>query len=174
MTGYLSDHAPDQKKVFRELEVYHQECNLELLGENVMLLEDPETDDPEMEQVLDKKTEEMVKGVGGAACWMELSEEECLWLVKDLVWDVEICLGEWVLEWLPKEQKEEVMHMGCYWSGCRMHKDLNAVKEGADWMLKWWEEAGKTPLIVLMNKFKAETGSGGEVCWSDTKFTSWR
>jgi hypothetical protein len=40
MTGYLSDHAPDQKRVFQELATYHRECDLELQGEAVMLLED--------------------------------------------------------------------------------------------------------------------------------------
>ena len=94
MTGYLSDHASDQKKVFRELEAYHKECNLELLGETAMLLEAPDVNEWEIEQVLDEKGEEMMKAIGGAARWMELPEEERLQLAKNLIWDAEICLGE--------------------------------------------------------------------------------
>jgi len=161
MTGYLSDHAPDQKKVFRELETFHRECNLELLGENAMALEDPDMEEWEIEQVLNEKAEEMMRVIGGAARWVELPDEERLQLGKDLIRDAEICLGERVLERFPEELKGE--SIGCYWSGCGMHKDLNAVKEGADRMSKWWEEAGRTPPIAMVNKFKAESGSGGEV-----------
>jgi len=159
MTGYLSDHAADQKKVFRGLETYHRECNLELLGEMAMALEDPEMEESEMEQVLDEKGDEMMRSIGGPACWVELPEGERLQLAKNLIRDAEICLGERVMKRLPKELKEE---MGCYWSGCGMHKDLNAVKGGVDRMSKWWEEAGKTPPIALMNKFKAGVGSSVE------------
>jgi len=164
MAGYLSDHASDQKKVFRELAKYHSECDLELRGEALMLLEDPDTES-EIEQVLDEKGEEMLKEVGGAAHWRELPEEEHLRLGKKLIRDAEICLGERVLERLPDDQKEDAI--GCYWSGCGMHKDLNAVKEGADRMSKWWEEAEKVPPVALTNKFKVETGPGSKVCRSD-------
>ena len=158
MTGYLSDHAPDQKRVFQELAKYHLECDLELRGEAVMFLEDPDME-REAEQVLDEKEEEMLKGVGGVVCWGELPDEERLRLGKKVIRDAEICLGERVLERLPEEQKEEAS--GCYWSGCGMHKDLNAVKEGVDRMSKWWEKAGKVPPVALSNKLKAETGSEG-------------
>jgi len=67
MTGYLSDHAPDQKKVFRELAGYSLECDLELQGEAVILQQDPEMQS-EIEQVLDEKGEAMFREVGGAAC----------------------------------------------------------------------------------------------------------
>jgi len=160
MTGYLSDHAADQKKVFRELDTYHRECNLELLGEVAMALEDPDMEESEMNQILDEKGEEMMRAIGGVAHWMELPDDERLRLAKKLVQDAEICFGERMLGRLPEELKGE---MGCYWSGCGMHKDLNAVKGGADRMSKWWEEVGKTPPIVLMNKSKAEAGLASEV-----------
>ena len=164
MTGYLSDHAADQKKVFRELAKYHSECDLELRGEAAMFLEDPDMES-EIEQILDEKGEEMFREVGGAKCWRELPEDERLRLGKEVIRNAEICLGERILERLPDGQKEEVA--GCYWSGCGMHKDLNAVKEGVDRMSKWWEEAGRVPPVALANKFKADSGSGGEVCRSD-------
>ncbi|KAF9645629.1 hypothetical protein BDM02DRAFT_3262776 [Thelephora ganbajun] len=164
MTGYLSDHAADQKKVFQELAKYHSECDLELRGEVAMLLEDPDME-LEIEQILDEKGEEMFREVGGAACWRELPEEERLRLGKKLIRDAEICLGERVLERLPDSEKREAI--SCYWSGCGMHKDLNAVKEGVDRMSAWWEKAGKVPPVALTNKLRAQTGLGSEVCRSD-------
>lgn len=164
MTGYLSDHAPDQKRVFRELATYHRECDLELRGEAVMLLEDVGME-LEIEQVLDEKGKEMLEEVGGVVCWGELPEEERLRLGKKVIRDAEICLGERVLERLPEELRGDANV--CYWSGCGMHKDLNAVKEGADRMSKWWEVARKVPPVALINKFKAEAGPGSEACRSD-------
>ena len=164
MTGYLSDHAPDQKKVFRELAKYHWECDLELRGESVILLEDPDME-REIEEVLDKKGEEMLEEVGGAVCWRGLPDEERLRLGKRVIRDAEITLGERVLERLPEDLKGEAN--ACYWSGCGMHKDLNAVKGGTDRMSKWWEEGGKVPPIALTNKFKADAKPGTAVCRSD-------
>jgi len=48
-----------------------------------------------------------------------------------------------------------------------MHKDLNAVKAGAERISKVCEEAGKVPPIVLTNKFKAQAIPGTAVCRSD-------
>jgi hypothetical protein len=163
MTGYLSDHAADQKKVFRGLSKHHSECGLELRGEEMILLEDPEMKS-EIEEVFNEKEEEMLTEIGGLECWLELPVEERLRLAKNLIRDAEICLGERVLERLPEDQRREA---ACFWSGCGMHKDLNAVKEGADRMSRWWEEAGKVPPVAMSNKFKAENGSGSEVCRSD-------
>ena len=84
---------------------------------------------------------------------------------RKLIRDAEICLGERVLERLPDEQKQEATAR--HWSGCGMHKDLNAVKEGADRMSEWWEEAGEEPPVALVNKFRAEAGWDGKVRWSD-------
>jgi hypothetical protein len=107
----------------------------------------------------------MLKGVGGVMRWRELPEEERLRLGKKLIRDAEIYLGEQVLERLPEELKGDANV--CYWSGCGMHKDLNAVKEGADRMSKWWELAGKVPPVTLANRFKAEGGPSSEACQSD-------
>jgi hypothetical protein len=164
MTGYLSDHAADQKKVLWELTKYHSESDLKLWGEVAMFLEDPDME-LEIEQILDEKGEGMFREVGGVKCWRELLQDEHLRLEKQVIRDAEICLGKRILEQLPDRQKEEVA--GCYWSGCGMHKDLNTVKEGVDQMLKWWEEAGRVPPVTLANKFKADSRSGGKVCWLD-------
>jgi hypothetical protein len=163
-TGYLSDHAADQKKVFRELAKYHSECDLELRGEEMMSLEDPEAK-LEVKQVLDEKEKEMLTEVGGATRWSELPEEERFQLGKKLVQDAEICLGERILARLSDEERREADC--CFWSGCGMHKDLNAVKEGADRMSMWWEKSGKVPPVALINKFKAETQLDSKVCRSD-------
>ena len=164
MTGYLSDHAADQKKVFQELARYHSECDLELRGEEMMLSEDPDVE-LEVKQEFDEKEKDMLNEVGGMAGWLKLPGEEHLRLGRKLVRDAEISLGEKVLARLSDEQRREVAI--CFWSGCGMHKDLNAVKGGAEKMSIWWEEAEKVSPVALTNKFKAETNSDGRIHRSD-------
>ncbi|KAF8599190.1 hypothetical protein BDV93DRAFT_560601 [Ceratobasidium sp. AG-I] len=41
------------------------------------------------------------------------------------------------------------------WTGCCMHKELNAVKGGVAQMMKMWAKNGLTPPIALRNKFEA-------------------
>ena len=165
MTSYLSDHAADQKKVFQELNEYWMECDLELCGEEMVVQMDPATES-EVKQVFAERVGEMLKEIGGGPCWEELPEDEHLRLARELIQDAEICLGKQILERLPAEERRRML-TECYWSGCRMHKDLNAIKEGADRMMRWWEEAGKVPLVVLANKFKAEAGLVNSTCCSD-------
>ena len=97
MTGYLSDHAADQKKVFRKLHEYRVECDLELRGEEMVLQMDPAMES-EVQQVLGEKGKEMLKEIGGVPRWKNLPEDERLGLARKLIRDTEICLGEQVLE----------------------------------------------------------------------------
>ena len=67
--------------------------------------------DPAMEsegkQAFVEKEQEMLKGLGGVSCWKELPEDERLRLMRELIWDAEICLGERIPERLPAEERRE-------------------------------------------------------------------
>ena len=126
----------------------------------------------DIEEIFEEKKEAMLAEIGGVDGWMRFSVEERLRLGKKLVRDAEIFLGERVLERLPPEQRQEAA--GCFWSGCSMHKDLNAVKEGAGRMLLWWEKSGSVPLVTLANKVRVEAGSDCEVRQSDVRATHTR
>jgi hypothetical protein len=48
-----------------------------------------------------------------------------------------------------------------------MHKNLNALKAGAERMSKWWGETGKTTPIALINKARARAGQDAQVHHTD-------
>ena len=155
--GYLSDHASDQKKLSGMLQQYRRECDRELRGEVAMLSGEHAE---EWEQVLVEKGREVMKEIGGPKCYSALSVDEQLQLAKRLVREAQICLGERAYQLLSPEEKEMVDFW--VWSGCAMHKDLNAMKGGVDRMTKWWVEFGDGMApVALMNKFKAIATESG-------------
>jgi hypothetical protein len=150
LTGYLSDHAADQKKVSNNLEAIRREADRELRG-RAALLSEPLSKTLE---VLDAKGKEMMERIGGYKCWAALSEAEQAEFGQRLVRETNIHLGEEAYQRLTEEEKRKVdLYV---WSGCGMHKDLNAVKGGAEQMARWWETSGETPPVELMSKFKAQ------------------
>ena len=150
LTGYLSDHASDQKKVSCGLEEMHQKADRELRGQAALLSEPlSKTTD-----VLVIKGKEMMERIGGWECWRSLSEAEQAEFGRELVRETNIYLGEEAYQHLSLEEKRRVdLYV---WSGCGMHKDLNTVKGGAEQMAEWWEKSGAIPPVELMSKFKAQ------------------
>jgi len=156
--GYLGDHAADQKKLSAKLEAYRRECDREVRGEDALLSDDPQ-DEVERNRLLDEKSEEMLKKAGGKERWMSLPPAERLRREKEMIREVQIALGEQAYQRLSQEEKEEVD----FWvyTGCTMHKDLNAAKQGAERMARSWEEKKMTPPIPLISKageIAAESG----------------
>ena len=153
LTGYLSDHASDQKRVSDGLEDVHRNANRELRG-RVAVLSEPLS---KTTDVLDMKGKEMMDGIGGWEHWRSLSKTEQAKFGQDLVRETNIYLGEEVYQRLsPEERRKADLYV---WSGCGMHKDLNTVKGGTDSMAGWWEQSGKTPPVELMSKFKAQAAA---------------
>ena len=97
--------------------------------------------------------DEMLEEAGGKECWASLRPIERLQRKKGVIREVQITLGERAYQRLSPEEKAEID----FWvyTGCVMHKDLNAAKGGADRMAKSWEKEGKTPPISLMSKAQA-------------------
>ena len=159
LRGYLSDHASDQKKLSAMLQRYRWECDRELRGGAAMLLDEHAE---EREQVLVEKGEELMKEIGGSERYLALSIDEQLQFAKRLVREAQICLGERAYQRLSPEEKEIVDYW--VWSGCAMHKDLNAMKGGVARMSNWWVENGDGMApVALMNKFKAIAAESGSV-----------
>jgi len=124
LTGYLSDHAADQKKISNELDAVHQEADRELRGRAALLSEPLD----ETLEVLDAKGKEMMERIGGYQCWAALSEVEQAELGRQLIRETNIHLGEEAYQRLSAEEKRKAdLYV---WTGCGMHKDLNAVKGG--------------------------------------------
>jgi hypothetical protein len=152
LRGYLSDHASDQKKLSTMLEGYRQEFDRELRGEAAML---SGAYKEEWEEVLLEKGKELMEKIG-AERYRALSFDGQLEFARALVREAQICLGERVYQRLSPEEKRFVDYW--VWSGCAMHKDLNAMKGGVEKMLKKWAEfKEKVAPVALMSKFKAIT-----------------
>ena len=159
LRGYLSDHASDQKKLSAMLQEYQQECDRELQGEPTMLSDKHEE---EREQVLREKGKELLEEIGGSENYLALPIDEQIQFAKRLVHEVQICLGEQAYQQLSPEEKEEVDYW--VWSGCAMHKDLNAMKGGVGRMSHWWTEFGDgTAPIAMTSKFNTIATKSGTV-----------
>jgi hypothetical protein len=156
--GYLGDHAADQKKLSGTLETYHQECDREVRGKDALLSDDPQ-DKAEQGRLLDEKSEEMVEKAGGMECWVSLPPVERLRQKKEAVREVRIALGEQAYQQLSPEEQKDVD----FWvyTGCTMHKDLNATKGGAERMARSWEKKKRTPPIELLSKARATAAEPG-------------
>ena len=159
LRGYLSDHASDQKKLAGFLQGFRRDCDRELRGEAAMISGDYKN---EWDRVFKEKGREMMEEVGGPEHYLTLSIAEQLEFTKRLIREAQILLGEQVYQQLSPEEKAEIDYW--VWSGCAMHKELNAMKGGADRMAKRWKEFddGMLP-IALMNKFKAVAANSGTV-----------
>ena len=92
--------------------------------------------------------------IGGSDCYEKPPDKEQRQFAKRLVCEAQISLGERAYQRLSPEEKEIVDLW--VWSGCAMHKDLNAMKGGAGEMARQWAEFGDgTTLVSMMSKFKA-------------------
>lgn len=148
--GYLSDHASDQKKLSATLQTYRLECDRELRGRAAMLSDEHRE---EREQVIVEKGRELMEEIGGPEHYLALPVEEQVKFGKRLLREAQIFLGERTYQQLSPKEKEIVDLW--VWSGCAMHKDLNAMKGGVDKMSSWWVEFGNgIAPIALMSKFK--------------------
>ena len=154
--GYLGDHAADQKKLSGMLETYRRDCDREIRGEDTFLSDDLQ-DEAERDELLDEMLKDMLEKAGGRERWASLPPVERLRREKGVIREVQITLGERAYQRLSPEEKEEID----FWvySGCAMHKDLNAAKGGADGMAKSWEKEGRTPPISLMSKAAQATAT---------------
>ena len=156
--GYLGDHAADQKKLSGKLEAYRRECDREVRGEAIFLSDNPK-DEAKRNQLLDEKLKERMEQAGGKECWVSLPPGERFRQKKEVIREVQIELGERAYQQLSPEEKADVDFY--VYTGCGMHKDLNAMKGGAERMARSWEEKEMTPPIALMSKSQEAAAESG-------------
>ncbi|KAJ7200031.1 hypothetical protein GGX14DRAFT_572464 [Mycena pura] len=134
VTGFHSDHAEDQKKLFRLLEEYKVQCERDVRGEKTIRT----MSTVQLESFLFKVTHEAVRAAGGVGGWDALSEGEkkasveASWqrLVRDL--------GDEAFSKLSDEEKSDIDLF--LWAGCCMHKEMNAFKGGVHGMAEFWRQ----------------------------------
>ncbi|KAL1672292.1 hypothetical protein EV122DRAFT_224957 [Schizophyllum commune] len=137
LTGMISNHAEDQKKLFRLLQAFKIRCERELRGErwvhehfgaNGLLTS------------LMVISERLLDEAGGVDAWEKLSVDERT-ARSTVACSTYFCeIGEAAFSALPKEAKRDVDFM--LWFGCCMHKEMNAFKGFCAGIEVWWRETG--------------------------------
>jgi hypothetical protein len=154
--GMHTDHAEDQKKLARLVRAWKDLCDRELRGELLLLSTLPE----DLLPILVQESQQKIEDAGGADAWAVLSEKEQA--DRNAIIYKKLCtrFGQSAYDALTEEEKNEVDFF--IWAGCCMHKELNSVKGGNMALVAFWEKAGITAPIPLMNRDNtaaAELGS---------------
>ena len=151
LTGMVTDHAPDQLKLARLLRDWKVECDREMRGYRASF----SVPVGGLVVTVSEENEKMMRKVGGLKAWSQLTVEVRDELAAEVLRQSRIRLGEQAYEALSEEDKRLADLF--IWSGCSMHKDLNAVKGGYKRMITVWLEpdADALPPINLLNKDKA-------------------
>ncbi|KAL1750185.1 hypothetical protein FB107DRAFT_224313, partial [Schizophyllum commune] len=150
LTGMMSDHAEDQKKLFRLLQEYKKRIEREGRGErfvhNVLGAAG-------MDVCLSSISQELVQQSGGAEAWEALAPEDRTERLTEGRRTFFRQVGEAAFEALPAEAKVDVDFM--LWAGCCMHKEMNAFKGFCAGMEGWWGASGHDGPIKLYNRDNA-------------------
>ncbi|KAG8709460.1 hypothetical protein FRC09_000664 [Ceratobasidium sp. 395] len=85
--------------------------------------------------------------------WRELPAEKQSAFMHDAWLALALQIGEDEFQKLSPESQFEVDFFA--WTGCCMHKELNAVKGGVSQMSSAWDKLSSAPPIPLKNKFEA-------------------
>ncbi len=155
VTGMHTDHAKDQKKLFRLLQTWKQRCEHEKCGEETILKSTPH----ELLDILFKVSQEAIINAGGMANWENLSQNQRKTHHDEAFRRFAFELGEAEFAKLDDSQKKNIDLL--IWAGCCMHKEMNAFKGGCTHMSRWWEENGISGPIKMYNRDNAAAADLG-------------
>ncbi|KAJ7433147.1 hypothetical protein B0H11DRAFT_1759292 [Mycena galericulata] len=156
VTGWHSDHAEDQKKLFRLARAMKLRLERERRGERTIAQMAPE----QWAEVLFKISHDAVTAAGGIAAWEKLGDEERLSRHDEAFTAFVRAIGEAEFEKLTLEEKENVDLF--IWGGCCMHKHLNVFKGSVFAMQKWWGDNNLPGPLKMYNRDNAAAVSLGE------------
>ncbi|KAJ3847622.1 hypothetical protein EV368DRAFT_50851 [Lentinula lateritia] len=134
VTGFHSDHAADQKKLFELLKKWKERCDRELRGERAV----KRLTDLEYACLIFQGSQALVQQVGGPAAWEVLTPEERSRRLEAMRNQIIRDIGEAEFAKLSEAEKAEVDFF--LWAGCCMHKEMNAFKGGCIGLDNFWKE----------------------------------
>jgi hypothetical protein len=144
-----------QKKFARLAGEWKRDADRELRGEKEML----ERAETEILGAVVKAWNEVLAEGGGVESWESLSKERQDDLVSSIVRRVRMMFREEAYKKLTPAKKRRADLF--IWTGCAMHKDLNATKGGAEAMAQSWKD-GEMP-VKLMNKNHVAAAATGSI-----------
>lgn len=156
LAGLHTDHAEDQKKLFRIMKEWKLDSSKQALGSDYLLQKDP----ADLQIILSDAKNQLIAEVGGMDVWESFSLEEQKDCTNNMLWTLAAQYGNEVYEKLTPEQQRQ--HDLMYWAGCCMHKELNAVKGGTVAIGMWWKDNDIEGPKILFNKDNEATLSHKE------------
>ncbi|KAJ7752263.1 hypothetical protein B0H14DRAFT_3896675 [Mycena olivaceomarginata] len=151
VTGFQSDHAEDQKKLFQLLKEYKRRLEREQWGANCLR----DMPSPQVLTLIFRATFSAVEKAGGYPAWDALGEEEQQRRCKATLRDIQRELGQEAFDKLSPEEQADIDFF--VWAGCCMHKDINAFKGGVKAVEAWWDENGVDGPQQMPNRDNAAT-----------------
>ncbi|EUC58491.1 hypothetical protein RSOL_260260 [Rhizoctonia solani AG-3 Rhs1AP] len=150
LRGVLTDHAADQKRFCELLLQWKQTCDREFRASNTL----KEMTVAQQLDVLSKHLDTAANQMGN---WRTLPTDEQATLMHDAWFAMAAQMGNAEFQKLNPDEQFEVDFLA--WSGCCMHKELNAVKGGVTAMTHAWKEHNLIPPCTFPNKFEVEKAS---------------
>ncbi len=149
VTGMHTNHAEDQKKLFRLLKEWKQQCEREKQGEKTVLA----MNSLELLSFLFKVSQEAIQEAGGIQEWEKLSELDRKGKHEEMYDRLVQEIGQAEFDKLSDAEKADVDFL--LWAGCCMHKEMNAFKGGVQAMEQFWIDHGLDGPVKMYNRDNA-------------------
>lgn len=156
VTGWHSDHAEDQKKLFWLVAAMKIRLERERRGERTIARMTP----AEWAEILFRVSQDAVSAAGGISAWEQASDEERRALHDEAFTEFVRAIGQEDFDKLSDEEKQDVDLF--IWGGCCMHKNLNVFKGAVLSMQQWWADNGLPGPLKMYNRDNAATLSLAE------------
>ncbi|KAJ6517945.1 hypothetical protein C8R47DRAFT_960123 [Mycena vitilis] len=156
VTGWHSDHAEDQKKLFRLAALLKIRLEREKRGEQTIHQMLP----GELADMIFQVSQDAVADAGGITAWERLNEAEQKALHNAALTKFVQVLGQEKFDELSDEEKQNIDLF--IWGGCCMHKNLNVFKAGVLAMQQWWPDNKLEGPVKLFNRDNAAAVNLGD------------
>lgn len=159
VSGILTDHAEDQKRLTRIFGEWKKICDRQLRGEKAAAESESTNPEDRFISLIATETGAAVEQLGGPDAWAALPPEELDRENTRIRDAVVMRLGEEAYVQLSEPERELVdlfVH-----AGCCMHKELNSVKGGNTRMKAFWAAASLEPPCLLMNRDNEAAANSG-------------
>ncbi|KAJ3747077.1 hypothetical protein DFH05DRAFT_1457516 [Lentinula detonsa] len=152
VTGFHSDHAEDQKKLFRLLKDWKEICCIESMGKRTV----KQLNDLTYACLIFQGSQVLVEKAGGSCTWDALPEEDQTRRLEEMEAQIIRDIGRTEYDKLsPEEQADMELFL---WAGCCMHKEMNTFKGGCIGLDQFWKDHSElTPPALLPNRDNAAT-----------------
>lgn len=156
VTGWHSDHAEDQKKLFRLVWEKKLHLERERRGEQTIAQMAPR----EWAEMLFEVSRDAVTAAGGIAGWESLSDTERKVRHNAAFSDFVRAIGQAEFDKLTDGEKQSVDLF--IWGGCCMHKNMNVFKGGVVAMQQWWPDNNHAGPLKMYNRDNGAAVTLGE------------